>query len=330
VCGTVSSERSGHPDHCPLCHAHAARVRERVTSGAIWNALAEEHGARFPEAFRRRQIPADEVELRECLACGLGWFYPLVPGDTEFYSRLMGAIPYEESRWEFEVTAARLAPSEAVADFGCGTGAFLKSLAGLVRERAGVDHNEEATSGLRSAGIEGFAGPFADFAEAHREHFDVVCAFQVLEHVACVEELVKPMIRAVRPGGRVFIAVPNEDRWGRGSLEPLDWPPHHLSRWRLRNLAELATRFGLEVRALNVEPPPFSAVAEISRRPIERVFRQFPARGVQRLVLASWRRLLVGPRRYRWAAERGVFERYGVHGHSILAELQRPNRREAY
>lgn len=314
----------GRRDRCPLCSAAEGRVRERVRFDAIWQALNDEYELELPEVVRERHAPVEEVELRDCSSCGLGWFSPLIAGDAEFYSRLMGVVPYESSRWDFEAVAARLAPGDAVADFGSGAGAFLRSLEGRVRLRVGVDHNARAAAALRDGGAEGFAGSFADFAAANEGRFDVACAFQVLEHLARVEELLDPMVRSVRPGGRIFISVPNEERHGKRPFEPLDWPPHHVSRWRPGQLAALASRFGLELRAVSIEPPAYSEIVGLALRPAERALDRVVAPRFQHALLASWRRLLVGPRRYRWTVQHGAFRRCGVYGHAILAELRRP------
>jgi SAM-dependent methyltransferase len=170
---------------------------------------------------------------------------------------------------------------------------------------------------MRDAGIEGFSDSFADFAEAHHAAFDVVCSFQVAEHLARVRQLLEPMLRAVRPGGRMFIAVPNELRSGRQPLEPFDWPPHHLSRWRPDHFRTLAESFGMELLAVDFEPPTYPLVGDIVRRPVE-------DRVGNRVVPALWRRIVVGPRRYRWAVRHGLFQRRGIYGHTMLAEFRLP------
>src|SRR5947199_342155 len=81
-----------------------------------------------------------------------------------------------------------------------------------------------ALDALRAAGIEGVSTRFADFAAGEAGRFDVVCGFQILEHVRRVGDLMEPAMRCARPGGRIFVSVPNRRRYTRGDLEPLDCP----------------------------------------------------------------------------------------------------------
>jgi len=296
---------------------------------AIWEALHERWGAQFSREVRMRHSPVEEVALRECTGCGLLWFAPRVAGDADFYEQLMRVAPYNLECWEFDAVAARLSGTEAVADFGCGQGAFLRLIEGRASRRVGVDHNADAIAVLDEAGIEGFVGDFSTFGRRNPAVFDVGCAFQVLEHLPRVSDLLEPMLQAVRPGGRLYVAVPNADRHGRVGLEPFDCPPHHLSRWRTDQFPRLAARFGLELSDVLVEPLPYSAAVALCMRPFDR-FAERLAPGVPRAaVRRAWRHAAIGPQRYRAAVKKGVFRRLGLYGHSILVELRRPRRQLA-
>ena len=73
--------------------------------------------------------------------------------------------------------------------------------------------------------------------------FDVVCAFQVLEHVADPLAFIAEAKARLNPGGLLFIGVPNRESYvGRLRDFPLDMPPHHVMRWSRRALAALACR----------------------------------------------------------------------------------------
>ena len=76
--------------------------------------------------------------------------------------------------------------------------------------------------------------------------FDLVTAFQVLEHVADPAAFLRKIRTLVAPEGFVAIGVPN---WRVWSLlrEPLDRPPNHLTRWSARSLRDALTRADFEV-----------------------------------------------------------------------------------
>src|SRR6185369_28762 len=51
-----------------------------------------------------------------------------------------------------------------------------------------------------------------------------------------------------KPGGCVAVAVPAADGVLRlAPSDPHQWPPHHLSRWRLKDFQQLATATGLTI-----------------------------------------------------------------------------------
>jgi len=82
-----------------------------------------------------------------------------------------------------------------------------------------------------------------------------VTLFHVLEHLANPAEVVAGVLRVLRPGGMLVIAVPNNDGFiGKAVHAPLNGPPHHVLRWGERPLRHLADRFSLTVEAMECEP----------------------------------------------------------------------------
>lgn len=309
-------------DACPLCGSRSASLREEVPYQAIWKAFEIGLGASFSAAVMQRHTPSPDARLHECDRCGLQYFAPAVPGDAEFYRQLMSSTPYETQTWEFEEVASRTGLDESLVDFGCGDGAFLRQIAPNFRRTVGVDRNVEALGGLAAAGIEAHAEDFESFAQRQRERFDVACAFQLMEHLPRVDQLMAPMTECVRAGGRIFVSVPNRARYGRRVIEPMDCPPHHISRWQARQLEYLAARFGLELHAIDYEPLAYDGAVELVMSPLDRLLPVRP-RALVRIVRSGFLRILIGPRRFRFAVRRGLFRRAGHDGHSILVELRR-------
>jgi 2-polyprenyl-3-methyl-5-hydroxy-6-metoxy-1,4-benzoquinol methylase len=242
---------------CPLCGGQAGRTADVVDYDEVWKALADQFGASFSKATIERHTPAATTILRECEQCGLQYFAPAVPGDAEFYRTLMAALPYERDRWEFDRILERIRGVTSIIDLGCGDGAFLSE----VRKResnariVGVDWNEEAVARLRSRGIEAYGGDLSTRSELAAERFEVVCALQVLEHVPDPTTFVELARSILAPNGRLFLAVPNRHRTTRASCEPLDCPPHHLTRWDEQPFKYLATSLGLVVERVMRAPP---------------------------------------------------------------------------
>jgi SAM-dependent methyltransferase len=287
----------------------------------IWRALEVQWHAPLSPELRARYTPQPDAVLVRCPGCDLEYFSPLNGGDADFYDELMTHIRYESDRWEFGIVKERVVARDTVVDYGCGSGAFLRRVCPGVARAVGVDHNREAVEALRRSGIEAYRGTPGEFARDEEARFTVACAFQMLEHVPAADNLLVPLLDRLAPDGRIFLSVPNRERVGRGDLEPLDCPPHHVSRWSLAAMEQLAKRYGLEVATVDFESPTYSNVAWALSRRVQRYTRFLPG-ATPEFAARAIRRGLVGPRRHAMLARRGWFMRHGLAGHTMLAELR--------
>ena len=309
-------------DACPICGRSSSVRVWSVPFADVWKALADRWHAPISDGVRARYSPTRDAVLVLCSECDLEYFSPHNQGMADFYDELMAKIPYEPMRWEFAVVRSRLQPADRVVDYGCGSGAFLAMVTAAVDRAVGVDHAHLANAELRARGIEAFRGTPAEFAEAESGYFDVACAFQVLEHLSAADELLPPMLARLAPGGRVFVSVPNRHRIAKETVEPLDCPPHHVSRWSVQALGRLADRYGMDLVAVTFQPPTYGDVV----REIETRLHRFapPLRGeAQAMLVKVIRRALVGPARHDMLNRRGWWVRHGFSGHTMLAELRR-------
>lgn len=313
-------------DPCPLCGRNDFTPIRSIRYDQIWRRLREARGVEMPKHVAERHSRAESVMLVECGSCGLQYFSPLTPGDGEFYAAVStsGITYYETDRWEFGLVRACLDDMDDVLDVGCGQGDFLRSLGPRRGRTVGVDHNPNMTQALGESRIEAVAMDVTEFAEIEPGAFDVVCTFQTLEHLAALPPALLATRRCLRPGGRFFASVPNRDRTAAGTDEPLDCPPHHMSRWHHRQFAELASRYGFELVTVTFEPPRYGQVEEVyfeaACKPLRRILGAgvgvFAARVYRKLVLtAGWYRR--GLRSGRWAG-------LGMVGHTMMAEFRRP------
>jgi SAM-dependent methyltransferase len=115
--------------------------------------------------------------------------------------------------------------------------------------------NDEAIRRAQAAGLNVFKQSIEEHATIAPGKYDVVCSFQVLEHVPEPRGFVHACVQALRPGGKLIIAVPAEDSFlGVASDAHLNMPPHHALRWTDRALRNLALREGLSIVELWHEP----------------------------------------------------------------------------
>ena len=190
-------------------------------------------------------------------ACGLMFFHPPVAGDTAFYQRYYKALgvldrpmPDPAERPEFVEAARHVRAGDRVLDVGAGRGG-LEALLPAGATWQGLDpHLPEEVPNIARETLQ-------EHAARHAGRYDVVCAFQVLEHVEDIRGFAAAMAACLKPGGRMVVCVP---LWPSPLTEipnlPMNAPPHHLSWWTVGALRRLAEVLGLTVLRAEVLPPP--------------------------------------------------------------------------
>lgn len=168
---------------------------------------------------------------------------------------------FEDSYWWFvarrHLIATLLADyrpkdgSSTILDIGCGTGAMLDELAPFGRV-VGADFAPEALSFCRSRGER--AGRRYDLvrADARRlpfpnDHFDIVTAMDIIEHIDRDKEAVSEIARVLKPGGRLLATVPAYMSLWSEHDEAL----HHFRRYRAPEFKDIAQRAGLAVEKIS-------------------------------------------------------------------------------
>lgn len=154
-------------------------------------------------------------------------------------------------------------------DVGCGAGTFLRAAARAGWEAVGVEVSATAAEHNRAAGFEVFNG-FLEEARYPEGHFDVVIASEVLEHVPDPGEMLREILRVLRPGGLLWATTPN----GRGLSARalgLGWsavcPPEHLHLFSRGAAARLLSETGFgRVRVVTEGANPVELLRAMRRR----------------------------------------------------------------
>jgi len=112
----------------------------------------------------------------------------------------------------YALAASRFASGKRVLDLGCGTGYGSAELARVAAAVTGVDVAEEAVAYAR----EHFARENTTFVVASAAatglpdaSFDLVTAFEVIEHLADWKALLAEVRRLLAPGGVLLVSTPN-------------------------------------------------------------------------------------------------------------------------
>lgn len=219
-------------------------------------------------------------------------------------------------RRERVLKLARGLPRGKLVEVGCGAGALLQDLSLSGFEATGVETSSRAREVARAIS-ESLAGPevIADApGRGWQGQWDVVCAFDVLEHIEDEDHALAQWTSWLKPGGHLLISVPaHRSRWGAGD----EWAGH-FRRYDWVDLEGLLQAHGLSIEHLECYGFPVANLTEwagqntyrrlmaertsaaskaqataesgIERRDAGRVFRMvdsLPGRAVLRLALAA-------------------------------------------
>ncbi len=129
-----------------------------------------------------------------------------------------------------------------ILDVGCGTGANLLMLS-QYGDAEGVDISEDALAFCRERGLDKVKLGAAEELPYEDGTFDLVTAFDVVEHIDDDLAGLREMRRVLRPGGRVLLFVPTfMFLWG---LQ--DDVSNHRRRYRLPELQRVLEQAGFEI-----------------------------------------------------------------------------------
>lgn len=130
----------------------------------------------------------------------------LVPGQVD-----QDLLNEHLARYAF---ACRLARGKRVLDVACGAGYGSAELARVAEQVTGLDVSEEAVEAARAA----YAAPNLRFLTAPAQSvpledgaFDLIVAFEVIEHLADWPALLAEARRLLAPGGQLIVSTPNRD-----------------------------------------------------------------------------------------------------------------------
>lgn len=140
----------------------------------------------------------------------------------------------------------------AMLDIGAGTGAFVHHMKSKGWNAQGVEPDDGA---IRRAATEYDVElkPSAELFNFAAETFDVVTLWHVLEHVHDLHGYLQQIKKILRPGGSIFIAVPNYTSYDAGCYGYF-WAaydvPRHLYHFSPASMNELMKRHGLAVQKI--------------------------------------------------------------------------------
>jgi SAM-dependent methyltransferase len=247
---TVGEPRVDRPG-CPLCRFDAA---PDVELGGYQLFHCERCGLRFaPHAF---QVPVDYDRVYQSAE----YETVQVQALQELDAKALGNHPTYRAFFR----QVRHRRGARLLDVGCGVGRFGQGAYARGWDVTGVDVSARAVAiGREVAPFPLRVGTVEQLIE-QGEQYDVVTAFEVLEHLSDPLRFLSNTKRLLRPGGQLFYTVPN---WNcavvQNSTRP-DWvPPIHLlffTREALHRAGELSGLGRVATGIISEDPLPTGAV----------------------------------------------------------------------
>ena len=119
----------------------------------------------------------------------------------------------------------------------------------------GVEPNFPSGAHSMHAGSHILPENITQHAMTNSETYDVVCAFQVLEHIGDPQSFLTAALACLKPDGLLIIGVPNAESYiTRIPNFVLNAPPHHMTWWNKAALCHLADYFKLSILELAHAP----------------------------------------------------------------------------
>lgn len=236
----------------PLNNTGEATFEKQIFVDEIVESYNRDFGLNVKKYFSN----LDKIEIYKCNDTGYRFYYPFtIPGDSDFYIHFQKfAWYYMPWKWEHKTCADYIKPEHNILEVGCGEGAFLKKIKSQTGANCvGLELNESCVLNSPQLKIENIL--IEDFSKTNAEKFDLVCTFQVLEHITQINSFIKAQVDCLKKDGLLVICVPNNDSDLIKSDESLlNLPPHHMGLWNEKSLRSLELYFEVKIKSIHYEP----------------------------------------------------------------------------
>ena len=259
------------PMNCPICAEESVTVLHRFSAKQ-----AAEHFVPIRRDKQRHLWLVGNIEklwhgsecrVVQCNDCKFCFPVPYVAGDAEFYEIAYGVPSYPLHRWEYDRALEFLKSLDAshpvrILELGAGVGEFTKRILRIPGVSPGqvvaTDYSPHSIDALRALGVDARRLGVADLASSpgDSKSFDVILAFQSIEHMSDIAEVISGLKQLLKPKGVIILSVPQGPaiEFNERYLKCFDMPPNHVGRWYRESFEALSTRTGIEVVAHEIEP----------------------------------------------------------------------------
>jgi SAM-dependent methyltransferase len=258
---------------CPICGNTKNKLLYTVTAKQAAKHFIVSQGSKniaieIVEEKITKLWKNNSASVVSCTNCSFVFADPFIAGDNEFYNLLPHATGEGDDhwKWEFEKTFTTVAPMAAkdenlhLLEIGASTGSFVKRIATLIKKKniLCLEYSQIGVDKIRQEGIEAYSRDFHDLVHDQQfsNKFNIICLFQVLEHMNNLDKVFNTFNLLIKPGGHLFIGVPNGEKIKFNELNGalLDMPPNHIGRFNKQTFEFLANKFGWDIINIAIEP----------------------------------------------------------------------------
>lgn len=308
---------------CPVCHSPRSNILYTVDSEkAVHHIVKDKNDQRF---FKLKSIVEElwqqqTCDVNRCVNCSFCFAYPYVAANSEFYALAYSkSTNYSPWKWEYHITYETLInmvlcgrlKNFKLLEIGAGDGAFIKKVAPKLTPKKNVlctEYSEYGRNEINKYGIECIQDDIRNLDSAvYKGNFDVICMFQVLEHMDNLDYLFERLNWLTNNHANLFIAVPNSKQREFYDLNGLflDIPPVHIGRWTRKSFNIMAHRYGWVVARHEIQPQSFLSKANyFIRTRYKKKFKWIRIRSMRRFLNMI------------------AFSLYGLHSLSALVALR--------
>lgn len=261
---------------CPICCTDDSHLLWCVSSrqAAQHFVLQEKHPERFLELASHIEslLGQNTCEVVQCDKCEFVYSNPYIAGDDRFYSLAYVRSGYPTWKWEFQMTYDVLSKyassNDKLLEIGAGDGAFVRRISEKILSKQNIlctEFSEYGRRHIEKFGVRCLSEDVRNLSSATtKKSFDIICMFQVLEHMDRLDVLFHKLNSLLKKRGSLFIAVPNERRIKFNELNGalLDMPPNHIGRWNKKCFEEVGKQYGFYVKDYRVEESSFTSMAK--------------------------------------------------------------------
>ena len=190
---------------------------------------------------------SDKHSILECSNCSVHFAVPFRQARIDHYedsweTKKVIRLPEKEleradlsPRYRIFFKRVQVNDYPKLLDVGCGLGGFLKAAKKRRFMVFGVEQSLQAILYARSKlGIDNIHHCSLFELPDDYSSFNVITAFEVLEHLDNPRLFVQAMYERLQPSGILYISVPDRDCFEirlAGERPQSDFPPNHLTRW---------------------------------------------------------------------------------------------------